>query len=56
MTFTYLAVISGGIGPGVWDREVSVSGEGMTIRQALDEVEKQIESSDAVVISIEQVD
>ena len=55
MIFTYLAVINGGRGPDVWDREVEVSGPGMTIRQALEEVESGL-GGDAVVVSIEQID
>lgn len=51
----YLAVIQGGCGPDVWDSEITVGGENMTIKQALEEIEKELES-DAAVVSIEQVD
>ena len=56
MKFTFLAIVSGGYGPDVWDNEVTVSGEDMTIKQALEEVEKGLEGVDAVVVQIEQVD
>lgn len=56
MIFEYIAVVAGGRGPDVWDKEVTVSGEDMTIREALEKVESEITDSDAVVISIEQAD
>lgn len=56
MFFEYLAIISGGRGPDVWDKEITVSGENMTISQALEQIESQIVDEDAAVVSIEQVD
>jgi len=47
----YVALIYGGIGPNVWDREVEVEAE--DIRQALDKVEAGIEG-EGDVVSIEQ--
>lgn len=55
MKFEYIATISGGRGPDVWDREISVRGDDMTIKQAIEEIEKDM-PSDAAIISIEQVD
>lgn len=55
MKFSFLAVISGGYGPDVWDREVTVSGEDMTIKQALEQIEADLEGDEAVVM-IEQID
>ena len=55
MIFTYLAVINGGIGPDVWDKEVEVAGPNMTIMQALTKIELEL-SGDGVVVSIEQID
>ena len=56
MYFEFLACIQGGRGDEVWDNEITVSGEDMTISQALDEVEEMISGDDASVVSIEQVD
>ena len=56
MKFEYLAVAAGGIGPDTWDKEITVSGENMTIKQALDEAENKIADTDGVIVSIEQVD
>lgn len=55
MKFEFLAVVAGGRGPDVWDDKVTVSGENMTIKEALEKVEAGLEG-DAVVVSIEQVD
>lgn len=55
MFFKFLAVVSGGIGPDFWVNEVEVSGEDMTIKQALEKVETELDL-DGVVVSIEQVD
>lgn len=56
MKFEYLAIAAGGLGPDTWDKELSIEGEDMTIRQALDEAEKQIADTDGVIVAIEQVD
>ncbi len=53
VTIKYLAVVAGGIGPDVWDREVEVEAD--NIREALEIVEKNLEH-DEVVISIEQTE
>lgn len=53
-TYHYLAVVSGGLGPNTWDKEVEVDAN--DIRQAVDMVESQIIESGAAIISIEQVD
>ena len=54
MKFEYLATISGGRGPDAWDREVTVSGDDITIRQALEEIEKDL-PDDAAIVAIEQL-
>ena len=58
MKFEFIATIGGGAGPEVWDAVIAVSGENMTIRQALDEVERMIaeDDSNAIVLSIGQKD
>jgi hypothetical protein len=56
MRFGYIAIIAGGIGPNVWDKEMTIFGDDMTISEALSEIEKEIEGEDATVISIEQID
>ena len=53
LSLEFLAVVEGGIGPNVWDREVTVWAD--NIRAALDTVESQISDSSAAVTSIEQV-
>lgn len=55
MKFEYLAVVSGGTGEDVWDKEVDIIGEDMTLGQALDKIESELESG-CTVISIEQID
>lgn len=55
MEFTFLAVIDGGIGENVWDREFTIKGEDLTIAEALAKIEEDL-CADEVVISIEQVD
>ena len=58
MHFKYLAIVAGGIGPDVWDAEVAIEGEDMTIRDALHQIESKIEISgdEGIVISIERSD
>lgn len=53
--FTFLAIVCGGRGPDVWDKEIEVFGDDMTIRQALDAVEKQMDCTDCAIVSIEQM-
>ena len=55
MMFKFLAEIQGGTGDKVWENEVTVGGEDMTISQALQEVENAL-PYDAVVVSISQED
>ena len=54
--FTFLAIVCGSREPNVWDKEIEVSGDNMTFRQALDAVEKQIDCCDCAIASIEQID
>ena len=49
-----MALICGGGGPDVWDRDITIGGDNMTISQALAKIEEQLEYSE-VVVSIEQV-
>lgn len=56
MMFEYLAIACGGIGPDTWDKEIVVSGENLTIKQALEKAELAIVDTDGAIISIEQID
>ena len=51
--YKYLAVVAGGIGPNVWDKEVSVYAP--NIAWAIRLIEEKFKS-DEVIISIEQMD
>ena len=53
MKFSFTAFIVGGIGPDVYDREETVSGEDLTIREALHRIESHLRD-DEFVIGIEQ--
>ncbi len=58
MRFQFLAVIAGGKGPDVWDKEVTVAGENITLHDAVHEVDRVCEEAgdDAAIVSIEQWD
>jgi len=52
--YDYLAVVAGGIGEDVWDKEVRIFAP--NISEAVRLIEEKIEDSSAAIISIEQVD
>ena len=52
--FEYVAVVCGGRGPDVWDKEISVKAR--NLRHALDLVELQVINPDVTIVSIEQKD
>ena len=56
--YEYLITYGGGIGPNVWDAEITV--EAKTIREALDKAEKILDADemrqDYVIFSIEEMD
>ena len=51
--FEYLAVVTGGIGPDVWDKEIAVHAK--DIGEAVRIIEGDIKDSSAAIVSIEQV-
>ena len=52
--FEYLAVVCGGRGPDIWDKEITVKAKNM--RHALCLVELQVLDSEVAIVSIEQKD
>jgi hypothetical protein len=51
--FEYLAVVAGGIGPDVWDKEITVHAK--DISEAVRIIEGDLKDSSAAIVSIEQV-
>ena len=56
MRVKFLGVIAGGKGPDVWDKEITVAGEHITMHDAVHELEIACDEAgdDASIISIEQ--
>ena len=52
-SYNYLAVVAGGIGPDVWDKEIEV--QASSIGEAVRIIEDDLQS-DAHIISIEQTE
>lgn len=54
MKYNYEAVIAGGIGPDVWDKEIMISA--VDFRDAANQAIAAAESAGGVVILVEQAD
>ena len=52
-SYNYLAVVAGGIGPDVWDKEIEI--QASSIGEAVRIIEDDLQS-DAHIISIEQTE
>ena len=52
--FTYIVVYGGGIGPDVWDGEITVEAE--SIHEAIHKAEERLADGDCRIFSVEQED